>query len=243
MSAILTAWNRFFFAERSPRPLALFRIAYGLVVVSTLVLLKPDWLTWYGTHAWISLNTMRELEPGIRLNLFTVIPQDDRWIIALFWVFLGSAVMLTVGLLSRTNSLIVYSCLASIQQRNLHITHGGDTFLRVAGVFLILAPAGAALSVDRLIRVWRGREQVEVQARRLWAQRMIQIELSLMYVATFCWKLKGPSWIDGSALFYVYHLLELERFPVPSWFLHLVILKIGTWLSLVLEFSLGTLMW
>jgi hypothetical protein len=243
MSAIVAAWNRFFFAEQSPLPLALFRIAYGLVVISTLVLLKPDWLTWYGTHAWVSLNTMRELEPGVRLNLFTVIPQDDRWIMALFWVFLVSAILLTVGFLSRINTVIVYLCLASIQQRNLYITHGGDTFLRVAGFFLIFAPAGAALSVDRLIRVWRGREQVAVQARRLWAQRMIQIELSLVYVVTVCWKLKGGPWIDGSALFYVYHLFEFERFPIPSWFLHPVILKMGTWLALVLEFSLGTLIW
>jgi len=243
MSAIVAAWNRFFFAEQSPLPLALFRIAYGLVVVCTLVLLKPDWLTWYGTHAWVSLNTMRELEPGVRLNLFTVIPQDDRWILALFWVFLASAIMLTVGFLSRINSVIVYLCLASIQQRNLYITHGGDTFLRVAGFFLIFAPAGAVLSVDRLLRVWRGREQGAVQARRLWAQRMIQIELSLVYVITVCWKLKGGPWIDGSALFYVYHLFEFERFPIPSWFLHPVILKISTWLALVLEFSLGTLIW
>ena len=119
----------------------------------------------------------------------------------------------------------------------------GDTFLRVAGFFLIFAPAGAALSVDRLLRVWRGREQVAVQARRLWAQRMIQIELSLVYVITVCWKLKGGPWIDGSALFYVYHLFEFERFPIPSWFLHPLILKMGTWLALVLEFSLGTLIW
>src|SRR5260370_46864 len=208
MSAIVAAWNRFFFAEQSPLPLALFRLAYGLVVACPLVLLKPDWLTWYGTHAWVSLNTTRELEPGVRLNLFTVIPQDDRWILALFWVFLASAIMLTVGFLSRINSVIVYLCLASIQQRNLYITHGGDTFLRVAGFFLIFAPAGAALSVDRLLRVWRGREQVAVQARRLWAQRMIQIELSLVYVITVCWKLKGGPWIDGSALFYVNHLFD-----------------------------------
>jgi Vitamin K-dependent gamma-carboxylase len=243
MSAIVAAWNRFFFAEQSPLPLALFRIAYGLVVVGTLVLLKADWLTWYGTHAWVSLNTMRDLEPGVRLNLFTVIPQDDRWILGLFWIFLVSAILLTVGFLSRINTVIVYLCLTSIQQRNLYITHGGDTFLRVAGFFLIFAPAGAALSVDRLIRVWRGTEQVAVQARRLWAQRMIQIELSLVYVVTVCWKLKGGPWIDGSALFYVYHLFEFERFPIPSWFLHPLILKMGTWLALVLEFSLGTLIW
>jgi hypothetical protein len=243
MNAILAAWNRFFFAEQSPVPLALFRIVYGLLVILTLLLLKADWISWYGTHAWMGLDTMRELEPGVRLNLFTVLPQDDRWIIALFWIFLASAVLLTVGFLSRLNSIVVYLCLASIQQRNVYILHGGDTFLRVAGFFLIFAPAGAALSVDRLIRVWRGREQSDVPLRRLWAQRMIQIELSLVYLVTFCWKLKGAPWIEGSALFYVFHVLELRRFPLPDWLLQPGILKLGTWFAMVLEFALGALIW
>jgi len=240
---MLTAWNRFFFAEQSPVPLALFRIVYGLDVIATLVLLKPDWLAWYGTHAWVSLNTMRELEPGVRLNLFTVIPQDDRYIHAFFCLFLLSAVLLTVGLFSRTNSFIVYLCLASIQQRNLLILHGGDTFLRVAGFFLIFAPAGAALSIDRAIRVRRGKEPPEICGRSLWAQRMIQIELSVVYLASFFWKLKGAPWVDGSALFYIYHLPELQRFPLPAWILQPLILKIGTWSALALELCLGTLIW
>ena len=243
MNAILAAWNRFFFTEQSPVPLALFRIVYGLLVIMTVLLLKADWISWYGTHAWMGLNTMRELEPGVRLNLFTILPKDDRWTIAVFWIFLASAALLTVGFLSRLNSIVVYLCLASIQQRNLYILHGGDTFLRVAGFFLIFAPAGAALSIDRLVRVWGGREQSEVPARRLWAQRMIQIELSLVYLATFCWKLKGAAWMEGSALFYVFHVFELQRFPLPDWLLQPGILKLGTWAAMVLEFSLGTLIW
>ena len=243
MNAILAAWNRFFFAEQSPVPLGLFRIAYGLCVTMTVLLLKADWLSWYGTHAWMSIDTMRELEPGVRLNLFTILPKDDRWIIAVFWIFLASAALLTVGFLSRFNSLVVYLCLASIQQRNLYILHGGDTFLRVAGFFLILAPAGAALSVDRLMRIWRGREQSEVPARRLWAQRMIQIELSILYLAAFCWKLKGHAWMEGSALLYIFHLLSLQRFPLPDWLLQPAILKLGTWSAMVLEFFLGSLIW
>src|SRR5260370_7795570 len=106
---------------------------------------------------------MRELETGVRLNLFTVIPQDDRWILALFWVFLASAIMLTVGFLSRINSVIVYLCLASIQQRNLYITHGGDTFFRVAGFFLIFSPAGPPLSFYRLLPFCPAPEPVPCQ--------------------------------------------------------------------------------
>jgi hypothetical protein len=243
LSSLVNGWNAFFFEPQSPVPIALFRILYGLLVIATLALLRPDWLTWFGTHAWISLATMRQVEPGTRINLFAVIPAGDGWIGALFWVFLLSAAMLTVGCLTRVNSVIVFVCLASIQQRNLFITHGGDTFLRVAGFFLMFAPAGAALSVDRLVRIRRGKEPSQVLPRSPWAQRMIQIQLSILYLTAFFSKAQGAAWVNGMALYYVYHLDELRRFAVPDWLLHPAMLKLETWSALIIEFCMGALVW
>ncbi len=243
VKSFIAAWNKFFFEPRSPVPISVFRIVYGLLVVATLILLRPDWLAWYGPHAWVSLSTMHTLEPGTRLNLFSIIPQTDGWINAYFWVFLGSATLLTIGFLTRFNSVLVYLCLASMQQRNLSILHGGDTFLRVSGFFLIFAPAGAALSVDRLIRVWRGKEGAEIRPRSPWAQRMIQFELAMVYFATFCIKVRGAPWLQGTAMYYIYHLDEFRRFPVPAWLLGPTMLKLEGWAALVLEFSLGVLIW
>lgn len=76
-----------------------------------------------------------------------------------------------------------------------------------------------------------------------WAQRMIQFEVALLYFSSFCWKAQGAPWIHGTALYYVYHLDEFHRFPVPSLFLRPTILKLGSWMALALEFSLGTLIW
>ena len=243
LRSAVRVWDEFFFAKQSPVPICLFRIIYGALVIATLLLLRPDWLTWYGVHGWVSLPTALKLEPGNRLNLFAIIPQSDSWINALFWFALGSAVLLTIGLFTRINSILVFVFLTSIQQRNLYITHGGDTFLRLAGFFLIFAPAGAAFSVDRLIRIRRGKEPTVIEARRPWAQRMIQIQLSLLYFVTFLMKIKGAPWLQGSALFYVYHLDELKRFPLPNWFFKPIMLKLGSWSALALEFSLGVLIW
>jgi hypothetical protein len=243
LRSLTEAWNGFFFSSQSPLPISLFRIIYGGLVILTLLLLRPDWLNWYGTHAWISLSTMRKVEPGVRLNLFTIIPESDTWVNALFWIFLLSAILLTVGFLTRLNSVAVFLCLTSIQQRNLFITHGGDTFLRVAGFFLIFAPAGAALSVDHLICVRHRKEDVATPPVSPWAQRMIQFELAMLYFAAFCSKSQGATWVDGTALFYIYHLKELHRFPLPPWFMQPLVLKMATWSALALEFSLGVLIW
>ena len=237
------AWEQFFFAPQSPTPMAVFRILYGTCVTATLILLHAEWLDWFGVHSWVTLSTMTTVEPGVRLNLFTVMPQNDHWIAAFFWIFLCFAVFLTVGLWTRLSSVVVFVCLASMQQRNLYILHGGDVFLRVSGFFLMFAPAGAALSLDRLIRVRRRLEGVEIEPRAPWAQRMIQFELALLYFASFLWKIKGAPWLNGTALFYVFHIHAIQRFPLPAWSQHLWILKLATWYTLVLEFCLGVLIW
>ena len=194
-------------------------------------------------HAWVSRATMKTIEPGIRLDLFAVIPGDDRWIMAFFYIFLGFGLLLTLGLWTRVSSVAVFLCLVSLEQRNPFIAHGGDTFLRVAGFFLIFAPAEAALSFDRLICARRKGRKLEVVPRAPWAQRMIQFELALVYVMSFWWKLKGHTWLNGTALYYVTHLQEIRRFPLPGWMQNSIVLVLGSWFTLVLEFSLGVLIW
>jgi hypothetical protein len=243
LQTVRKAWEKFFFAPQSPTPIALFRILYGVCVSVTLILLHSDWLDWYGVHGWVSRATMKTIEPGIRINLFTLLPQDDRWIGAFFCIFLGFAVLLTIGLWTRISSVAVFLGLASLQQRNPFIGHGGDTFLRVAGFFLMFAPAGAALSLDRLIRNYKNGEGLEVVPTAPWPQRMVQLELALLYIMSFCWKMKGHAWLNGTALYYATHLSEIQRFPLPGWTQNSAVLKLGSWSTLVLEFSLGVLIW
>jgi hypothetical protein len=236
--SLVAAWNRVFFTPQSPLPICLFRILYGACVVATLLLLRADWEAWYGNQAWVTSAAMSKIEPGVRLNLFNLIPPESFWIDGMFWLSLLSAAFLAIGLFTRVSSVASFICLASLHQRNLLILHGGDTFLRVAGFFLIFAPAGAVLSVDG--RMHRGRGQ---ELWSPWAQRMIQFELAMVYLFSFWWKSLGTPWIDGSALVYVSQLAELRRFPIPGWLLAPVVLKCGAWMTLALEFALGVLLW
>jgi len=243
LRAFAECWNQFFFQPKSPLPIASFRILYGILVIANLLLLWPDWLAWFGVHAWMSLSTMYKVEPGIRLNLFTVIPQNDRWSEAIFWVGLIWAAFVAIGFLTRLSSIATFLCLASINERNLFAFHAGDTFLRIAGFFLIFAPAGAALSVDRILRVRKGREGLEIASRSPWAQRMIQLQLSFVYFFAFWWKSMGAPWVNGTALYYLNHLDEIHRLPIPGLFQSPIFTKVGSWLTLALEFSLGVLIW
>jgi hypothetical protein len=244
VAAPIAAWSRFFFAPQSPLNIGAFRIVYGALVAITILLMHADWLSWYGPHSWITAATMHVVEPGTRINLFDILPATDSATSVFFWIFLAAALCLAAGFCTRAASIVVYLCLTSIDQRNLFILHGGDTFLRVSGFFLIFAPAGDALSVDRWLRIRRGRESAdELKPRAPCAQRMIQLELAFMYLISFWWKLKGGAWLDGTALYYVFHLDEFQRFPVPQFLLHPALLRVGSWAALIVELALGTLIW
>jgi hypothetical protein len=243
LKSLVSAWNEFFFAPQQPTPVALFRIFYGLLIIADLILLRPDWQTWFGPRGLVTLPTMQTLEPGTRINVFPLLPQTAFWSETVFWLLLFSAAMLTAGFLTRANSIIVWVLLASIHQRNLLITNSGDTVLRTTGFFLMFAPAGAAYSIDRWLRRRRGVEGSEIPSSSPWAQRMIQIQVSLVYLMTFWTKTQGSLWVDGTALHYVNHLDSFHRFPVPAIFYDPFVVHIETWLTLFVEFALGVLIW
>ncbi len=240
--SLVRSLNAFFFEPQPATPVALYRILYGLLVIANLILLRPEWLTWYGPHAFLSMETVRTLSTGPRINFFFLLPQTEFAINAFFWIFLLCAICLTVGFMTRFSSMAVYGCLMSIHMRNLYILNSGDLLMRVTGFFLIFAPAGAALSVDRLLRIRGGKEGVAAPLCSPWAQRMIQIQTSITYFSAFCLKTQGKAWVDGTAVYYALRLDEFHRFWVPRGG-NLFLMKLSAWLTMLIEFSAGVLVW
>jgi len=238
---VFQAWNEFFFTPQSPVPVCLFRILYGLIVFADLILLRPEWLKWYGPHAMMSMDTMHKLSRGPNMSLFELLPQTALAVNIFFWVFLLCTLFLTVGFLTRFAAVAVYICMGSIQMRNGYILNSGDTLILVTGFFLMFAPSGAALSVDRWLRTRRG-QSAEVLLFSPWAQRMIQIQIAVVYFATFYWKTLGVLWINGTAVYYALRLEDFRRFPMPH--LHnMFVIRSLTWSTLLIEFALGVLIW
>lgn len=238
LRSLRAAWNSFFFEPRPVLPICFFRVVYGLLVTANLLLLKTEWLEWFGANAWLRLRTIEKLQQGPRVDVFRLLPETNGTAEAVFWVALLCAVALTCGLFTRLSAAAVWVCLDSLQDRNLLILHGGDVFLRVVGFFLIFAPAGAALSIDALLF-----RRLRRRMAAPWAQRMIQIQLSLLYLAGFLWKAQGITWVNGTAVAFVAQLHEMQRSPLPGWALNPAFVAFATWFTLALEFSLGVLVW
>lgn len=240
---LFQSWNEFFFKPQSPTPVCLFRIFFGLIVILDLIMLRPEWLMWYGPHAFTSVATAHRFIHGPNMNLVEMLPQTDLAIMIFYWVFLACAVMLTTGFMTRFAAVTVYLFLGSIEMRNGFILNSGDTLMLVCGFFLMFAPCGKAYSLDRWFRVRRGRESADsIELCSPWAQRMLQIQTAVVYFSTFYWKSMGILWVNGTAVYYALRLEDFHRFPVPP--LHnLFVIKTLTWMTLLIEFSLGVLIW
>lgn len=239
---LFQAWNEFFFKPQSPLPVCLFRIFYGLVVLADLIMLRPEWVMWYGPHAFTSLNTVHKLDANVHMNLLELLPQTNLAINLFYWVFVICTVFLTVGFMSRFSAVAVYLFMGSIELRNGFILNSGDTLILVCGFFLMFAPIGAQLSVDRWLKLRRGKGSATVPLFSPWAQRMLQIQTAVVYFATFYWKSLGTTWINGTAVYYALHIQDMQRFPFPT-FHHLIIYQLLTWMTLLIEFALGALVW
>lgn len=238
-------WNGWWFHPIAPGPLGCFRILFGLLVLEYGLLLWPERALWFSERGVLPLAQADAFNGGPvsppRLDLLHSVTGGPA-LDAFFAVFILASVLLTVGLWTRLSSLAVFVGLLSLHNRDGAILNSGDTLMLVMAGYLLLAPAGAACSLDRLRRIWQGREQQTPPLIAPWAQRLMQLQVATVYCATSLSKLSGSRWQNGTAAYFPLHLPDTARFPVPFsndlWFIHLL-----TWGTLVVEVSLWTLVW
>jgi hypothetical protein len=223
---------------------AVYRICFGVILLLNGLFLLPDAAALYGPDGVLPREAARALPHANGLNVLAWLPENNGWVSAFFAVYLVAAACLSAGLLTRSSAAVVFLCLVSLHHRNLIVLNSADTFLRLASFYLVFSAAGRALSVDRWLRVRCGTEPPgEPAPAAPWAQRLIQIQLAVAYLATVHAKLHGNPWVYGTAVYYVVRVREFDRFPVPYLFDHLWTIKLLTWGTLVVEFSLGVLVW
>lgn len=229
-------WSRFFFAPQPATALGLVRIWYGLVMIGWAFSLLPDLLSFFGARG------TQPVPPAIRytwglLHLW----RSDAAVWAVWGLLLAAAVALTVGWHSRLAALLLAVCVLSFERREPYIFNSGDGLLRIEALFLALAPAGAALSLDRRRTA---RSFWSVQDRSPWVLRLMQIQLSIVYLSTVHDKLTGTTWNNGTAVSYSLRLLDLRNVGVPHWLLmNPLLMNLAAWGTLGLEISLGVLVW
>lgn len=244
ISQLLTWWDEFFFKPQSPLPMAVFRILYGTLLLTVLLIqFGPDLDFWYGPNGIMPGDAARlffQRQPTF--NMFAVFGHDANLMHIYFGSLIVAALFLTLGLATRYSALYCFFALISLHNQNPFNINGGDNFLRIVPLYLSMSQCGEMLSLDAIIkRRWFPTEIKQVYWP--WAQRLLQIQIAIVYWQTSVAKLSGAQWIDGTAVYYAARLQDMSGYPIPFIFDNQITVALLTWSALVIELSMWTLIW
>lgn len=237
LRAAAAGWERFWFDPISVAPLALLRIAYGLLALLWTISLAPDLIAFFSRDGIVPVRP-----PGDAVWTAFDWMGSDTGVAVIYGALLVGSLALCLGFLTRLAALIVFIGMVSFSRRDPWVFNAGDTLMRVLAAYLVLAPSGAALSLDALRR---GRDAVwSFPLRSPWVLRLMQIQLSAIYLAAVWGKLQGTTWNDGTAVSYSMRIGDIGRFLPPDWLTHSVTISaLMTYGTVAVELSIGFLVW
>jgi hypothetical protein len=240
LASLEQAWREFFFAPEPAVTVAVFRIVFGVILVIHGLLLWPHASLWYGPKGFLPYTQYFQIYGRSRLTLFQFLPDSDVTVKVVLAVFVAAAASLSIGMLTTVSASLTFFLLISIHNRNPAILHGGDDVLRVMAFLLIFSSAGADLSVDRLA----SSGQLFVgESISPWALRLMQLQVSIIYLRAGLAKLGGAAWLEGSAAYYPTQVQEYRRFSLPRVLVGAFWIRLATWGTIVIELGLGTAIW
>jgi hypothetical protein len=231
-------WSQFWFAPQETSTLAVFRIAFGLLATFWTLSLLPNLFVFYGPAG--ILPSYPQSGPGAWGVL--ALSNSEPFVVLVFVMTLLGSLALTVGLHTRFAAVVVYLGILAFARRNPLVGNSGDELMCSLALLCALAPSGAALSLDRL-RTAPGRFW-EFPSYSPWALRLIQIQLSVIYLSAVWQKVEGDLWRNGAAVSYALRITDIHRFVTPDFLTDSIVLsELLTYGTLALEVSLGILVW
>jgi hypothetical protein len=242
ISRLSRPWNRFWFATIDARPLGAFRIAFGLLAIFNLLLLTVDFDYWLTSLGLLRGTEAYEVAGPWRPSLLTLV-NDPTFARVVWGVTLAAAVGLTLGWRTRLMCIAFYVGMLSIHHRNVLTASGADSLLMCMAFYLMLGPCGAAYSLDarRAMKKRGGTPAAPVVVA--WTQRLIQLQVTCVYLATSLLKVNGGTWLDGTAMHFVLTNREVGRFDFSFLVEYPVIVNVLTYGGLAIELSLAFFLW
>ena len=234
--SLLDFWNHFFFEEKTTEGISLFRILWMMIIFVHYLFDLSNISDFYGPHALTSIQTVKEQFPFFHANLFHLSNGGYEFTYGLALIY-GIALITSIfGLYTRISIITVLLCMTSFHQRNIWLLSSSEVLMRTITLLLIFTPCGHSFSIDSLISFRKRKWPI-------WGTRLIQIQLSVVYLWTAWHKLKGDTWIDGSAVYYATRLEGFTNNTLPFVLDSILFLKLATWGTLIVEMALASLIW
>jgi HTTM domain len=237
----LRVWNRFWFGPISARPLGLYRILFGLFVLAHLVFISFELDYWFTDAGLLQGNEATLVAGPLRFSPLQFV-QDPVSVRCVVGALAAVAFAFMLGWRTRIMGVLLYLGLLSFYHRNVSSNCGPDQLMMITSFYLMLSPCGAAYSLDAR-RETRRRGTLAEPLILPWVQRLMQIQLCLIYFATAAFKCNGSSWLGGTAVHYIIFNHEVGQFNMEWLAGYPLVINLLTLGGLLTEFALAFLLW
>jgi Vitamin K-dependent gamma-carboxylase len=241
----IKAWNRFLFGPVSARPLGLFRIVFGALMMIYLAVMTVEFDHWYTDRGLLQGTESREAAAvdGEPLRFSPLHYVHDPFIPRILHALtFASALGVTLGWRTRLMSVLLWLGMLSLYHRNPSSNSGPDAVSVIFCFYLMLCPSGAAHSLDAR----REAKHRGTPAEPLiipWGLRLLEMQVCLIYFQSCVLKCSGPAWMDGTATHYVLFNREFRWFNLEWLGAFPLLINVMTHGALLIEFALAFWLW
>lgn len=232
--------SSFWFQPQTSYALSCFRIAVGVLAIYSLMMMVPLIEQFFTSDGVL---------PTSALNAD---PQRQYYSI-LFWVesYYGVLTVLLVGVLTSLffasgyglpwASILLYIIYASFHDRNPFVFSGAEHLLRIFLFFFMFAPWKQSIAFG-------SKDLLPASDSRMffsppWAQRMLQIQVTVVYLSTGIAKVSNELWRDGSAVYYVFGQIDFNKLGIEQLMNYPLLWMFFTYASLVAELAIAIMLW
>ncbi len=237
----IKAWNRFLFAPISARPLGLFRIVFGVLMMIYLIVMTVEFDYWYTDRGLLQGPESSEAAGPLRFSPLHYVhdPITPR---VLYAITFAAALGVTLGWRTRLMTVVLWLGMLSFYHRNPSSNGGPDVMPVLLSFYMMLCPGGAAYSIDAR-REARRRGTLAEPLIAPWGVRLLQMQLCLIYFQSCVIKCDGATWMDGTAVHYVLYNHEFNWLNLQWIGGYPLLVNLMTHAALLIEFALAFWLW
>ena len=237
----IRSWNRLFFGPISAKPLGVFRIVFGVLMLLYLGLATFEFDLWYTGAGLLRAPESRVAAGPLRFSplQYTDNPAIAR---AVLVAAAAAALGLTLGWRTRVMSVLLYASMLTLYHRNVMANGGPDAVPFMLSFYMMFCPSGAAYSLDARCAA-RNRGTAAEPLIIPWGVRLLQMQICLIYFQSCVLKCQGALWLNGTTVHYVLFNREFGMFNLEWLAQYPLLINLMTHGALLIEFALAFWLW
>ena len=202
MKAYWDKWQQFWFSPQDLFRPALFRFCFSFVLLIMYSLRAFEFKIFFSEQGLFSIKSLESYVPSLLKPPMFLFTSSDGLNQFLYILLLVCILLMLLGLANRAVTILTFLLHLIFIQRNPAIIYGADLVSTFWLFYLCFVSHNQYFTLRKWLPFYK-RFKSQGDIFNSVGIRLIQIQLCIIYAYTGMEKLKGETWWDGSAVWYV----------------------------------------